>query len=212
MEKILIFTNYSSLNSVNSEQRKLKCIPLIQVNPYIAFNEKTKTFQITQSINDGSIFFIQDEITVEDFNGFLGEYDKSQIGVLKHRQPTFTFDKPYKCEPHGIHEADGKGKFYPDVLKIITTDDSKDKFSQLQMAIWNTDNAEQDKEKSVKAFLQENIYNGNIPNTLPNELSEYHAAYDKFKCEVNALSKEEKSLTNLKYSCLIKLLKRDLGL
>ncbi len=208
MEKILIFTNYFSLGSVESSLGELKNIPLVENNNTIVFNEKTQEFQVATSINIGSIFFIKDNITEQSLNGFIGEYDKSKIGVLKHRQPQIDFSDYGKCEPTGTHEANGR--FYPDVLRIITGNDN-DKFSKLQRAIWNTDNAQQQKEQAVKELLEDKIYQGNIPDTLPNELSEFQAVYTTFKSAVDALSEEEKKLTNNKFACLIKQLKKDLG-
>ncbi len=189
MKKIIIFTKYSRLKSVSEDLRTLKGIPLIKENFFIVLNEATQLFQVSNSINDGQIFLAKDDIKLEDLSLFIGAYDKKMIGILKHRMPDesskIKFSEFKKCEGRGQHES--KGKFYPDVLKIIT-DDDKLKFPRLQKVIFRITNKEEAKNKLVNDIT----YYNTTPTVIDEAISEFQFALDSFISELDALEKEER--------------------
>ena len=138
MEKIIIFTKYSSLKFDNPS-RILNNIPLIEMNNFIVFDEHLNEFKISTSINDGLIFFVKDEIGFDMLNTFIGAFDRKKIGILKHKKPDasskINFNEFDSC---AIGEHESWGKFYPSTLEIMSAKDNN-KFTRLQSAIFKSD-------------------------------------------------------------------------
>ncbi len=137
MEKLLIFTNYDSLQNVNDlELQKLNFNNGNFATNKIFKHTNNSTFQIASIINEGNIFLIYDEIEATEFKNFIDNYDDKKVGILYHKKGgvfkielinEFTYTK------EGTHDSDGD--HYPVVLKILSDDEDK-KFERLKDAIF----------------------------------------------------------------------------
>ncbi|MBK8808692.1 MAG: hypothetical protein IPO21_19465 [Bacteroidales bacterium] len=124
MKRIIVFTNPASLNSVNpvfAVRKDVMCLKL--ANPILQFDETALIFKSVTSISEPGLFFVFDTLPENNFNALMMGIDKSDCYVLKHkRNPTFLLEGYAELLPDGIHEADDKGKYYPDVVKILIGD------------------------------------------------------------------------------------------
>ncbi len=211
MEKIIVFTNHQGLAAVDEELCMKNEIPLINSNNFIVFKEYERYFQVATSITDGKIFFINDEITEEKLSDFLKEFDKESIGVLKHRKPEFALSGFKKYNSDGIHQSKPQGRFYPEVLQIITGN-PENIFSQLQIAIWGIDDAGEEKENKKKQLANNILDTNEIPLNVPKEIKECQSALDKFRNAVNIIAAADRNWNHNNYICLFNQFKRDIGL
>lgn len=135
---IVVFTNYASLNNVESNLRQQRGIPLITSNNAIGFNEASGMFEPARALNDAyRIYFVRDTMPQNEFDAFVGPNRKESIHVLRHRLPKLKFDGfPASNLLKGAH--DSTGPFYDQALRIIT-DARPDKFKRLFAALFAYD-------------------------------------------------------------------------
>lgn len=140
MKKIIIFTNSDSLNSVNPTFAQRADINLLTLaNPILRFDETGSIFISTQSFIESGLYFVFDAMEENNFNTLINNIDKSDCYVLKHkRNPKFTLQGFAELLPDGIHEADNKGKYYPDVVNVIL-EKGDEKVNKIFDAIFKTD-------------------------------------------------------------------------
>jgi len=139
MEKmVVVFTNYGSLNNVDSNLREQRDIPLINSNNSIGFNEASGVFEPTRAMTgEYRIYFVKDTMAQNEFDDFIGLNKKESIHVLRHRLPTLKFDGfPATNLLKGAHES--TGPFYDQALKIMT-DAGADKFKRLMESLFSYD-------------------------------------------------------------------------
>lgn len=135
---IIVFTNYSSLNSVSKTLRDQRGIPLTKHNNFMGFNESSGDFEVVRAMSDKCrIYFVKDTISRNEFDDFIGVNNKEYIHILRHRLPNLDFDDfPVSNRLKGAHES--TGPFYDHVLRIIT-DTGPDKFKRLFDSLFTYD-------------------------------------------------------------------------
>lgn len=146
MEKIIIFTNFTSLGNVSLTNRNN--ITFYNGDNIISYDIKqnfenlrffkydnNSIFRSAFNIQNGEIFFIYDEITTQEFNNFLDGYEIQKIGILFHlNDGLFNINVENSISKQGQHMP--HGECYPLMLRILT-DGNGNEFNRLKVEVFN---------------------------------------------------------------------------
>ena len=166
--KIIIFTNYDSLWSVNSDLYDRCGIPLIENNNFIGFNESAGEFEVIHNIaGEHRIYFVKDTVAENEFNEFVGRYDKEQAYILRHRLPNIDLNGFSAGNIlRGAHTS--TGPFYDQVLRIVV-DASSDKLKRLFSALFTHDHVLESKLELLDKVLSSDKSLAEIINIIKDD-------------------------------------------
>lgn len=200
MEKLIVFTKVSKLNSVDNNFARRNDIFQLNTHLILHYDELNKDFKVANDFNIPGLYFVQDTIPKDNFNTLTESLDKYKMIVLKHRLPAFEMEG-FKVVREGAHEStgpyyhklvnflmDGENDKISRIIEIFKYDHILEKKLELINKIWNGDSPASFTDDKLKAF---NPALSDFNNAIVDKdifSAGYRAAFQDFK---KALKLEE---------------------
>lgn len=123
-KKLIIFTEEEGIKRVFKFNKSKRLSGFFEpINNYDIIFYNHEILSPADSISNGSIFIINDEIKESKFIEFIAGIMPKNLFILKHSCPTFNFisNPNFRFIPSNIVEGKNEpsGKYYPEVLKTI---------------------------------------------------------------------------------------------
>ncbi len=171
MERIIVFSKLSKLNSVDPEFRNRKDVKLLGTHCILIYDTSTNQFKDISDFSQQGLYFVQDSIKKEVFDDKIAELDKTQIAILKHTQPEFEF-VGFRTVRKGIHES--RGPYYHKLVEVLI-DAKGEIFNRIIEEVVRYDHELEEKIKLKNALLSKKTY------SLKGDLGEkYNSSVDVF--------------------------------
>ncbi len=173
MKKIIIFSTYSKLYSVDQGFAKRKDIKDLDTS-LILFSKNGAVFSSVLDFSAYGLYLVYDGMQENTFYNLIGTSDKTNFYILLHSNPMYI--KGFKNLAIGTNASkENGGKIYPDVVSILE-ENEENKVDRIFKLIFKTDHI-----LEAKISLIASINAGQFPATMPPDLKEYQEALEKFQ-------------------------------